>query len=125
VKPHPSSSDSVADYIKKHKSPLREIVSELRKLVMSSSPGVSEDIKWGRPWYSKNGYLCYISTAKAHVTFGFSNGARLNDPRGLLEGTGKGMRHVKLRSLDDIDRSLFRGWLKEAVRLNNAGHKPI
>jgi hypothetical protein len=38
----------------------------------------------------------YVNTFKAHVNVGFFNGATLDDPAGLLEGTGKRMRHVKL-----------------------------
>jgi hypothetical protein len=39
----------------------------------------------------------YVNTFRDHVNVGFFYGAMLNDPAGLLEGTGKRMRHVKLR----------------------------
>ncbi len=39
----------------------------------------------------------YVNAFKAHVNVGFFRGAELADPGGLLEGTGKFMRHVKLR----------------------------
>ena len=39
----------------------------------------------------------YVDAFTAHVNVGFFNGADLDDPYGLLEGTGKFMRHVKLR----------------------------
>jgi hypothetical protein len=39
----------------------------------------------------------YVNAFSAHVNVGFFYGAALDDPAGLLEGTGKGMRHVKLR----------------------------
>jgi hypothetical protein len=39
----------------------------------------------------------YVNAFRAHVNVGFFFGATLNDPAGLLEGTGKRMRHVKLR----------------------------
>jgi len=118
-----SSMNSVDSYIRNLNSPLREIASELRALVKSSAPGIEENIKWGKPWYSKDGYICYISAAKSHITFGFAKGVRLNDPRGLLEGTGKGMRHVKVPSLSDINKTVFRGWVREAVGLNKARQK--
>jgi len=41
--------------------------------------------------------FAYVDAFKAHVNVGFFRGARLPDPDGLLEGTGKSMRHVKLR----------------------------
>ena len=44
-----------------------------------------------------------VNAFKAHVNVGFFRGAELADPAGLLEGTGKYMRHVKLRPGGDID----------------------
>ena len=46
----------------------------------------------------------YVNAFTAHVNVGFFLGARLADPARLLEGTGKNMRHVKLRPGDDIDQ---------------------
>jgi hypothetical protein len=45
----------------------------------------------------------YVNAFTAHVNVGFFLGAHLADPEGLLEGTGKFMRHVKLRPGDNVD----------------------
>lgn len=45
----------------------------------------------------------YVNAFTAHVNVGFFRGADLSDPTGLLEGTGKHMRHVKLRPTHDVD----------------------
>jgi len=47
--------------------------------------------------------FCYVNAFTAHVNVGFFLGAWLDDPAGLLEGTGKFMRHVKLRPECDVD----------------------
>ena len=47
--------------------------------------------------------FAYVNAFKAHVNVGFFRGAELGDPNGLLEGTGKLMRHVKLRPERDVD----------------------
>ena len=39
----------------------------------------------------------YVNAFKAHVNVGFFHGAALPDPAGLLEGSGKYMRHVRLK----------------------------
>jgi hypothetical protein len=39
----------------------------------------------------------YVNVFKAHVNVGFFLGAELEDPTGLLEGTGRQMRHVKVK----------------------------
>jgi hypothetical protein len=47
--------------------------------------------------------FAYVNVFKAHVNVGFFRGAEIADPEGLLEGTGKFMRHVKLRPGRDVD----------------------
>jgi hypothetical protein len=44
----------------------------------------------------------YVNAFRAHVNVGFFRGAEIADPKGLLEGTGRFMRHVKLRPDRDI-----------------------
>lgn len=45
----------------------------------------------------------YVNVFTSHVNVGFLQGAELPDPHGLLEGTGKFMRHVKIRPGESID----------------------
>ena len=47
--------------------------------------------------------FAYVNAFTAHVNVGFFRGASLADPSNLLEGTGRFMRHVKLRPGDDVD----------------------
>lgn len=47
--------------------------------------------------------FAYVDAFTAHVNVGFFLGAELADPARLLEGTGKFMRHVKLRPAGDVD----------------------
>ena len=47
--------------------------------------------------------FAYVNAFTAHVNVGFFRGAELADPNGLLEGTGKFMRHVKLRPEGEVD----------------------
>jgi len=47
----------------------------------------------------------YVDAFRAHVNVGFFRGSALADPRGLLEGTGKRMRHVKLRPGAELNLS--------------------
>jgi len=45
----------------------------------------------------------YVNAFKAHVDVGFFHGAEIADSAGLLEGSGRFMRHVKLRPGGDVD----------------------
>ena len=47
--------------------------------------------------------FAYVNAFKAHVNVGFFRGAEIADPDGLLEGTGKFMRHLKLRPESKVD----------------------
>jgi hypothetical protein len=49
--------------------------------------------------------FAYVNSFRAHVNVGFFHGAQLSDPDRLLEGTGKFMRHVKLRPKSEVDTS--------------------
>jgi hypothetical protein len=58
--------------------------------------------------------FAYVGAFKAHVNVGFFRGAELSDPSGLLEGTGKFMRHVKLRPADEVDAKGLRELIQTA-----------
>lgn len=47
--------------------------------------------------------FAYVNAFKAHVDVGFFRGADIADPDGLLEGTGKRMRHVKIKPGHPVD----------------------
>lgn len=52
--------------------------------------------------------FAYVNVFKAHVNVGFFHGAFLPDPDGILEGTGKRMRHVKLRPGENLyEKSVY------------------
>ena len=58
--------------------------------------------------------FAYVNAFTAHVNVGFFRGAELPDPSGLLEGTGKRMRHVKLRPAGAVDATALRTLIKAA-----------
>jgi hypothetical protein len=66
------------------------------------------------------GLVFTVAPYRAHVTLGIAGGASLPDPAGLMTGTGKVHRHVKLRTLSDVDspelRELMRAALARAAR---------
>jgi hypothetical protein len=58
----------------------------------------------------------YVNAFRAHVNVGFFHGAMLDDPAGLLEGTGKRMRHVKLRWAQQVNAVALRELIAAAYR---------
>ena len=67
---------------------MRECGDEVRELLHDGCPvACLGDAPFG-----------YVNVFHSHVNVGFFHGAALPDPARLLEGTGKFMRHVKLRA---------------------------
>jgi hypothetical protein len=77
---------------------MRECGGDVRELLHDGHPTVCvDDAAFG-----------YVNAFKAHVNVGFFRGAELPDPQGLLEGTGRFMRHVKLRPGEGVDVGALR-----------------
>ncbi len=93
-----------------------ELAQKLRRLVKKTLPGSVETVKWGNPVYLLDGKnLAWIIGYKNHADLGFFAGAKPDSK--LLEGTEKGIRHVKVRKEDDIKEAEFVRLLKEAAKL--------
>ena len=60
--------------------------------------------------------FCYVNAFDAHVNVGFFHGSDLDDPSGLLEGTGKRMRHVKLRWAQPVNEAALSALIEMAYR---------
>lgn len=101
-----------------------EIVSGVRQILNEAAPDADEAIKWAQPVYSSNGPFAYIKAFKNSVNFGFWRGVELNDPKGLLQGSGDKMRHVKITSTDDIDAAAFSDFVNQAMQLNQTKGDP-
>jgi hypothetical protein len=93
----------ISDYINSAPSPQREIMYKIRELIYKVVPDAKEAFKWGSPVFSRIKAICYLAAFRKHVTFAFYDGRMLRDPDGILEGTGKMMKHIKLSNPGDID----------------------
>ena len=60
--------------------------------------------------------FAYVDAFGTHVNLGFFRGAELADPRGLLQGTGRRMRHVKLRPGDGVDVQALQALVEQACQ---------
>jgi hypothetical protein len=97
---------------------MEELGKELRKVILNAVPDFNEVIKWRMPVYEKNGNVCSIAVYKDHINLEFFQGVELNDPEQLLQGTGKKMRHIKIKSRDEIKVNSIKSLLNQAVKLN-------
>lgn len=101
----------VTEYINNAPKEQKEIMEIVRSLIHQHSTDVTEEFKWSRPIFKSIKDFAYLQSNKNHVNLGFyKNFEKLNDPNGLLEGTGNTMRHIKLKSVSDIDTKLLSEW---------------
>lgn len=78
--------------------PLRALLQPWHALARACGPDTRELLHDGRPTICAGvGAFLYLDAYAAHGAIGFFFGAELADPASLLEGSGKRMRHVKLR----------------------------
>ena len=98
----------------------RPAVDALRTVIAAHAPSLVESVKWGNLTYHAAdrpaANVAAILVHKDHVNLQLWGGVELGDPAGLLEGTGKAMRHVKVTTVDDIDRDAVGALLERAVQ---------
>jgi hypothetical protein len=104
------------DYLRDQSPRNRTIIRALRRFVKSAEPQLIESVKWGNGcWLAGTEPVAYVYSDVAWVQFGFLTGSSLTDPSGLLEGTGRYVRHIKVRKIGDIDRRAFGALLQQAA----------
>ncbi len=104
-------SQDLETYLAAFTPEIRELALQTRALVQQTLPGLVEYVHlgWGALIYGTTagkviGAVCFVSAHKRDVNLGFYKGTSLPDPAGLLRGTGKHMRHVKITGASDLER---------------------
>jgi len=97
---------------------LRKIARHWFDVMRSCGPDVTEVLHDGQPTACvRDAAFCYVDAFKDHVNVGFFPGSRLEDPAGLLEGTGRFMRHTKIRPGMSIDAAALQALIVAAYHL--------
>ncbi|MDP3274810.1 MAG: DUF1801 domain-containing protein [Deltaproteobacteria bacterium] len=101
-------------------------LAQLRAVVRSADPEVTEELKWRRTpvWYC-DGMLTTGETHTHTVKMTFAKGAALRDPEGLFNASLEGnvRRAIDFREGDAVPESALRALVREAIVLNRAGKK--
>ena len=97
----------------------KEIAMIVRDTVLAVSPEVKESIKWNQLTFGgkKDFAFIYTRPQAAYMNLGFFFATSLNDPKKLFEGTGKGMRHIKIYTPKDIPASQIKKWVEESLSI--------
>jgi hypothetical protein len=95
---------TITAWMNKHSGELGAIAQHWFDIIRQCGDDVREVLHDGHPTACiADAAFAYVNAFKDHVNVGFFRGSELADPMRLMEGTGKYMRHVKLRPDSDID----------------------
>lgn len=119
-------------YLAPYDPHVADLTLALRDLVLEEAPDAIESLSkgyavaigfsfTGKPL--KDGF-CHIVTYPSHVNLGFNRGALLPDPHGVLEGSGKAIRHITIRSQGELDRPFLRRYLQAAIEQIGGAAEP-
>jgi len=119
-------------YLSVYDPSISRLALKLREMVLEEAPDAPEMIydaynavAFG---YSFTGRLkeafIHIASYAGHVNLGFNYGATLPDPNGVLVGTGKQVRHIKIFSDTDLARPYVREFILEAIAQAGGPQQP-
>ena len=115
-------NQEISTFLNGYEPAVRIIVQALRELMANIAPDAIEQMdipakmlaySFARTYKDMVGVIMPLQDT---VNLGFPRGASLPDPDGLLAGTGKRARHVKLHAVEDVANPALRTLLVESVR---------
>ena len=119
-------SDEIDRFLEAYTPDIRDLTHQVRALIASVTPDADEYLKrgWKVIWYGFGPKMpdqfAVVMPTRNHVGLGFAYGSDLPDPKRKLEGTGKRMRHVKLRTAAEAADPAIAALLRAQVALLRA-----
>ena len=109
-------------FLKRFDPPVRDLALATRDLVIKVLAPSNESIldvyalamNFGFSERMKD-QVVYVAVYTKHVNIGFYRGAQMDDPAGVLEGSGKQLRHIKITSEADLGTPILRDYLQRAA----------
>ncbi len=112
-------------FLKPYDRAIQQLALSLRSLVIEEMAPCYENIYdaysavaigYGSTDRLKDGVF-HIAVYTSHVNLGFNEGATLDDPNGILKGTGKQIRHITIETQADLERPEIRSYIRRARKL--------
>lgn len=109
-------NENISKYIFDAPTEQRNIMETIREIIHIEVPYCIENFKWGRPIFSTKDDLIYFKSEKKYFTLGFFNFHKIINNANLLEGTGKNMRHIKIKNINDLNIDIVRDMIKQVSK---------
>ncbi|MBI3405102.1 MAG: DUF1801 domain-containing protein [Acidobacteria bacterium] len=109
-------------YLRRFDPSIRELALDARELLLRVLSPPNESIldvyvlalNYGFSERQKD-QVVYIGVYTKHINLGFYQGARMEDPAGILLGAGKQLRHIQIKSVADLGNPLIRDYLLRTI----------
>src|SRR3989442_14431678 len=117
-------------FLKPYDREIQQLALQLRELVLEEMAPCYENIYdaysavaigYGTSGRLRDG-IFHIAVYSNHVNLGFNDGASLDDRKGILQGSGKQIRHITIKTAEDLERPELRAYIRRARKkaLNDA-----
>lgn len=119
--PH-SPPPALIKFLKPYDREIQKLALKLRELILAEMAPCYENIYdaysavaigYGTSDRLRDG-IFHIAVYSRHVNLGFNNGATLDDPKGILQGAGSRIRHITIKSAEDLARPEIRAYVRRA-----------
>ena len=109
-------------FLKPYDREIQDLALKLRALVLEEMAPCYENIYdaysavaigYGTSDRLRDG-IFHIAVYSQHVNLGFNDGATLDDPKAILQGTGSQIRHITIKTPEDIARPEIRAYIRRA-----------
>jgi hypothetical protein len=109
-------------FLKPYDREVRDLAIEVRQLMLEEMAPCYENIYdaysavaigYGTSERLGDG-IFHIAVYSKHVNLGFNDGATLGDPKGILQGQGSRIRHITIKSRDELERPELRAYIRRA-----------
>jgi hypothetical protein len=113
---------ALVKFLKPYDPEIRDLALKLRTLVLEEMAPCYENIYdaysavaigYGQSDRLRDG-IFHIAVYAKHVNLGFNDGATLDDPKGILLGSGNQIRHITIRAPEDIKQPELRAYIRRA-----------
>ena len=113
---------SLVKFLKPYDREIQDLALKLRALVLEEMAPCYENIYdaysavaigYGTSDRLRDG-IFHIAVYSKHVNLGFNDGATLDDPKGILLGSGNQIRHITIKTLADVKRPELRAYIRRA-----------
>lgn len=99
---------------------LRDVVEAVRATVRAVAPDATEKMMYGGILFSAPRQFCGVFAYSAHVSVEFGQGAEMKDTHGMLEGSGRFRRHIKLQNTNEISSKQLKDYIAQALAMSTA-----